>query len=478
MKMDPHQQFNNPQVANTLPKPGEHLCRAMEGPITDDVQAVIDDQLADVREILEKHDPETDAKVKEILDGKLAGTQTLIPANIFTKLVARKSMAMFQRDIEQRNLLIGGGWGERGGLSGFVSTSGGGKSIVERQCALCFNRGVDCFGLHPVRPFKSWVIQCEDSEDRVARDRDDVIGYLQATHPQYDWQQAVDETMYLDFNGITGVDFVSTLDNELSCCEDGAKPDCVMINPFNVFFGGDENSARDCGGFLTGGMIGNRQTEGLLTVMKRHNVFGLLFFHTPKPPTTAELKDWLNNPYSAYKICGSSRITDALRSIIAFLNVPGTTAAAFTAGKNGNDLGWTDENGERATRQFYKWGDNGRHYWQPVPKEDWPELVHILESRSAWTRTAAKQETHTSKCVEMVVSICRKNGSPFPSKHQLEIAVSKRCNCAQNTAIKYVKQALEAQQIVEAETPGDVHKSKRIGTPEQFDETDEQWFQK
>lgn len=300
-------------------------------------------------------------------------------ANTETRIV-RKSLADFKRDVNQENTLIAGGWGKRGGTSMHVSTMGSGKSSLQTQAGLSFNRGVPCCGLTPTRPFSTWVIQSEDDEDRVAFDRDSIAEKLAAQYPDQDWNAAIRETLFLDFTGLTGVKFIETLDTELKT----DPPDAVIVNPFNAFFGGDPMSHKDCSAFWKGGELGRHETEGIEAVVRRHNVWLWTFAHTPKPPTKSkELLEWLNNPYSAYSACGSSATPDAMRSIITFLKVPDTAGTfAFNAGKNGNGLGWTDESGEKTLRSFFKWSDDGKHFWCDVPKSQWGEIGDALGSKS------------------------------------------------------------------------------------------------
>lgn len=288
--------------------------------------------------------------------------------NADLRRVPRKSLADFARDLKMRNVLISGRWGVRGTISMHVSTTGTGKSILQTQSALCFNRGIECCGLRPVRPFRSWVIQSEDDDDRVALDRDDVAAELSRIHPECDWNAAIAETRFLDFTGLTGAAFVETLNNELF----DDPPDAVIINPFNAYFGGNLKDGADASAFFKGGEIRRKETEGLEAVLKRHGVWGWIFSHTGKPPTAKELRDWLNDPFSAYKMCGASEIADAVRSIITFLKCPEHDGVfTFTAGKNGNGLKWTDGDGKPCTRALYQWGENDRHYWRDVEKDLW-----------------------------------------------------------------------------------------------------------
>lgn len=334
----------------------------------------------------------------------------------------RMALADFKRDTDMRNVLINGRWGVRGCISMHVSTTGSGKSILQTQSALCFNRGIKCCGLQPVRPFRSWIIQSEDDEDRVALDRDDVVAELARMHPGVDWDAAMAETKFLDFDGVTGAGFVERLNNELF--ED--PPDAVIINPFNAYFGGNIKDGADVSAFFKGGVIRNRETEGLEKVLKRHKVWGWIFAHTGKPPTAKELHDWLNDPYSAYKMCGASEIADAVRSIITFLKCPGTDGVfTFTAGKNGTGLKWTNEAGDPSTRGLWQWGEDGRHYWRDVPKSEWAAIL---------TAAARKQPKRVpEKCVPVT-----------EDETHIVVEVFERCEnvVSKETAINAIKDAI------------------------------------
>ena len=289
-----------------------------------------------------------------------------------TPRVPRKSLAEFARDTDSRNVLIRGRWGVRGSISMHISTTGSGKSVLQTQAALCFNRGLPCCGLEPTRPFRTWVIQYEDDDDRVAIDRDDILAHLREQHPDQDWDEALRQTVFLDFTGKTGVAFIETLNAELSASAGTPDmPDAVIMNPWNRAFGNDPMSHKDCSAFLGGGELGRQETEGLEPVLRRHNVWLWVFSHTGKPPTNKELKDWLADPYSCYKMCGSSAVPDAVRSIITFLRVPDHDGIfTFTAGKNGSGLDWVDSAGKRTTRSYFAWGDGGKHFWRDLTPDE------------------------------------------------------------------------------------------------------------
>lgn len=363
------------------------------------------------------------------------------------KRVPFKSLADFKRDFDKRNMLIEGGWAKRGGTSMHVSTMGSGKSSLATQSVLCFNRGVPCCGLRPVRPFPMWVIQSEDDEDRVAFDRDSIAEKLAAQYPDRDWNAAIAETKFLDFTGITGADFIETLNNELCAVPPDEKPGGVQINPFNAFFGKDPCDHAACTAFWKGGELGRKETEGIEAVFKRHMVWGWFFGHTAQPPQTAkQLRDWLNDPYIAYKACGSSATPDALRSIITFLRVPGTDTFAFNAGKNGNGLGWTDQDGNRTLRAFYRWSADGKHYWCDVPKAEWGEITHTLENYGKGGRGATPKPPPPPPRDETPVVIrVFKTFTAVVDRGTAELAVRDAVNAERRAATPVVKDLGEKQ---------------------------------
>ena len=294
--------------------------------------------------------------------------------------VRKTPLADFKRDTDHVNTLIQGGWAKRGCISMHVSTTGTGKSVLQTQSALSFHQGIECCGLKPTHPFKMWIVQSEDDDDRIAFDRDCIVERLAKDHPKADWNQAMKDILFLNFTGITGSEFIKELDNELHHCT--AKPDGIIINPLNAYFGGNIRESCDASAFFKGGLLRHKETEGLEAVLKRHNIWAWLFAHTPKPPGSKELDKWLNGEFMEYSMCGASEIADAVRSVITFLKVPGRDGVfAFTAGKNGKGLGWTDAAGAATNRAFYRWSQSGDHFWEHIPDNECPTIFRSKEPR-------------------------------------------------------------------------------------------------
>lgn len=319
----------------------------------------------------------------------------------------RRTLADFPAVVPERDdptALVKGRWLERGGSAFLVSTAGTGKSIWVTQFAISMVHAVPFSGLSAWRPLRCWVIQSEDSDSRVAIDRDDIAAGLTeqwaAAYPDIDWERSCGQVEFPDFTGYTGAAFVARLKAELEAAKDaGDLPDVVIINPFMDFIGGDVASNADSIAFLSGGVLGGVRTEGLRAVLRAFGVAALFAHHTGKPPTEAEISAWIMSPMPEYKACGASYVTNWGRSFITMTKVPGFEGRVMlTAGKNGGALGWPLVSGAR--RIFLAWSDapscsgtGRRHFWRPVTDEEGRELEEAVErlaaGRSARNATSA-----------------------------------------------------------------------------------------
>lgn len=142
---------------------------------------------------------------------------------------------------KDRSILVRGRWLERGCGSFLISTAGTGKSIWATQFALSAFHGVEFSGLKPNGKFRSWIIQTEDSDTRIAIDREDLRKKLEADRPDLDWGEALRGTKFLEFTGRTGARFIEALENELyqMALTHEEPPDCIILNPLFGFIGGD-----------------------------------------------------------------------------------------------------------------------------------------------------------------------------------------------------------------------------------------------
>lgn len=333
--------------------------------------------------------PITDAAARRILSESVARERK-----------RHRSLADFPKVIPEQDdpdILIRGRWLERGGAAFLVSTAGTGKSIWMTQFAISMVHAVPFSGLAAWRPLKCWVVQSEDSDGRVAIDRDDIAAGLARdfgeTYPEIDWRKSCSQVDFVDFTGYTGAAFLEQLRVELEAADAADRPDVVIINPFMDFLGGDVAANADCIAFLSGGVIGGKRTEGLRSILKAFRVAALIAHHTGKPPTEAEIAAWTVSSMPEYKACGASYITNWGRSFITMMKIPGTEGRVMlTAGKNGGGLGWPLVAGTRRT--FLAWddepscgGSGKRHYWRKVSADEFRELeaavAHLVGGRAA-----------------------------------------------------------------------------------------------
>lgn len=392
MKLDP-KQFNVKQF-NALDAFAKN--NTPDTPISDDILA-----------ILNEDNPEADAQAEAILSGKTAGA---IAKELAKSSKRRMTLAEFPPVVpesENPDILIRGRWLERGGSAFLVSTAGTGKSIWMTQFAISMVHGVEFSGLSAWKPLKVWVIQSEDSPSRVAIDREDIVAGLTdqwaERYPDIDWKRATEQVVFVDFTGHTGAGFLEQLRNELEAARDeGATPDVVIINPFMDFLGADVTSNADTIAFLSGGILGNKRTEGLRSILKEFKTSALIAHHTAKPPTDAELASWIMSDMPEYKACGAGYITNWGRSFVTLMKIPGLEGVVMlTAGKNGSGLGWKMVEGAR--RIFLKWatesssgGTGRRHFWVRVT--DPQELADIEDTVAGLRKGRKRNHTATEKC--------------------------------------------------------------------------------
>ena len=341
------------------------------------------------------------------LQGEIAANQTEAEAPKSKRL---RSLADFPAVIPEKdnlNILIKGRWLERGGSAFLVSTAGTGKSIWSIQFALSMMVAREFSGLNAWRPFKCWVVQSEDSDDRVSIDRDDIVEGLKnqcdieaaetGVRKNYDWDAAVSGTIFADFTGLTGAEFLKALEEELAMTKTADLPDVIILNPLLDFLGGDMCSQEVASAFLSGGKLNGTHTKGLRAILKRYAVGALIVHHTGKPPSENELKGWIKSAMPEYQAAGSSYITNWGRSFITMMKVPGmSNAVMLTAGKNGGGLKWEIIGG--AQRRFLVWSDapsvagdgSRRHFWAEPSEGEKMAILSNLGLQSAEADKAAK----------------------------------------------------------------------------------------
>lgn len=242
--------------------------------------------------------------------------------------------------------LVGNRYFVRGGNCLWAGGAGYGKSSLEIQLAIYFAAGQSIFGLRPVRPLKSLILQAENDLGDTAEQFQGVLAGIKSIGD-------------LDFNatsdliqknvgihriiGHSGFDFVSIAENIIEI----DKPDLVWIDPLFAFAGCDLIDAEKTGRFLR---------EGLFPMADKRGVCLQVIHHVGKPVRDREHADaqsGMSEIDFQYLGFGTSEIQNAFRAVNILLPVAGSPGVyRLVLSKRGERAGARTVGGEW-TRSIY-----------------------------------------------------------------------------------------------------------------------------
>jgi len=191
------------------------------------------------------------------------------------------------------NSLLGERWLCKGGSCVLSGASGIGKSSLAMQMAMLWAVGRPAFGIKPVRPLKSLIIQAEN-------DRGDLAEQVEGMEPAL----GVDDPELLDKNiaiihctGWSGDGFIKILGKLVA----RHQPDLCWIDPLFSYIGGDTCSQEICSRFLR---------EGLNPIAARTGVVWMVVHHTAKPR-----EQDFGGAWQSYEMFGSAELVNWARAI-------------------------------------------------------------------------------------------------------------------------------------------------------------------
>jgi RecA-family ATPase len=200
------------------------------------------------------------------------------------------------------NNLLGNRWLCRGGSCLFVGQSGIGKSSLALQMAVTWALGKPVFGVKPVKPLKSLLIQAEN-------DLGDVSEMLQGTLGGLGIKTAQEATSALQGRLAVVAEAVQTGEefaNAVRHLVAKHKPDLVWLDPLLSFIGDDISKQDVCSYFL----------RNLLNpIAHETGVVWMMMHHTPKPSTDPKSKSGWNSTDHSYAGTGSSELTNWARAV-------------------------------------------------------------------------------------------------------------------------------------------------------------------
>lgn len=314
----------------------------------------------------------------------------------------------------------------RGGGLLLVGPTGIGKSSLSMQCMLSWALGQAVFGIEPVRPIKSLLIQAENDDGDLAEMRDGVVKGLELTAEKQ--AEALARILVLRENTRAGDTFFAETVRPLL---EEHRPDLIWIDPALAYLAGESNAQEDVGEFL------RRQLNPLLDEFR---CAAVIVHHTNKPAKKGESGGSLFGE-AAYLGAGSAEWANWARAVLALRATPAAGVFELHAGKRGGRLRWVAEDGE--TRVFTKTvahaKDEGEIYWRPA--------------------TAAEIEGSAAKGNKLGTSEEGKVLSMIPAMESVSKAgLIERCalrNIGRDKAHKLIKQLIDRGDIEEKRVPRD-----------------------
>lgn len=236
-----------------------------------------------------------------------------------------------------------------------VGPTGVGKSSLTMQLAMSWALGRECFGVEPVGPLKTLLIQAENDDGDLAEQRDGVLSGLALTDAE---REAVyDQIMVVSENTKCGDNFIVRLHELL----EETKPDMVIVDPALAYIGGDVSAQKDVSPFL------RTKLNPLLT---RYRVGMVIVHHTNKPLRGKDKKDGWKAGEFAYLGAGSAEWANWARAILCLQGTDEHGKFVLIAAKRGQRLFWVDDNGGKAYVKGLSHGESGTICWREVPMSE------------------------------------------------------------------------------------------------------------
>jgi RecA-family ATPase len=251
--------------------------------------------------------------------------------------------------------LIGSRWLCKGGSLLIVGQSGLGKSSLMMQLAILWGLGRAAFGVCPVRPLKSLIIQHENDEGDLAEMFQGVIEGM-GLHADSEVALKLKENLIIVRNRThCGAAFVDVLGRLI----ERHRPDLCWGDPLYAYIGGDISKAEVCSEFLI---------AGLGPITEASGVAWMWMHHTTKPPTDSKSRSkWTLDDWS-YGGLGSSTLTNWTRASMMLLQKSeGLYELQF--GKRGKRAGATDPMGGKTRRVYLQHAERGI-CWVQVPEPE------------------------------------------------------------------------------------------------------------
>lgn len=244
----------------------------------------------------------------------------------------------------------------KGHITMIAAQTGCGKSSLIMQMIFCFALGRDCFGLQPVRPLKTLLIQGENDRRDLYEEMQGIQRGL-SYHALITWpelERAKDNITVRTCTKYSGEAFLEYLETILS--EARNQFDLLVIDPLFSYAGCDLSKEQ--------GKVSEFLRNGINTIIRAQRV-GCIFVHHMNKPAKTELPN--RNYNSTYDYAGSGEIANLMRAVIVLERLKDDESKIFyrlIAPKRGGRI-------EPDYCRYLAWATDGGIYWQEIepPKQ-------------------------------------------------------------------------------------------------------------
>jgi len=245
----------------------------------------------------------------------------------------------------------------RGGGLLLVGQTGVGKSSLAMQAMILWAIGRPLFGIHPVKPLKSLLIQAENDEGDLAEMRDGVIAGLHLSADER--QRAMENVIIAREDERAGVAFFADVVGPLL---DHYRPDLLWIDPVLAYLAGEFGSQKDVGTFL------RRMLNPLL---RKFDCAAVAVHHTNKPSSSKDKSDWSGRDF-AYLAGGSAEWANWPRAVLCVRCLRSDRVFELLAAKRGSRLGWKKSDGltETLAKMIAHTSEPGVIFWRDADESE------------------------------------------------------------------------------------------------------------
>jgi hypothetical protein len=252
--------------------------------------------------------------------------------------------------------LLGHRWLGKGGSCLIVGQTGIGKSSFCSQAAISWGLGNDLFGITPVRPLKSLIIQAENDIGDLSEIFKGVVSGMGVGQRRDELRERLVFMTDAGHSGQAFLDFIRPVIIEHA-------PDLVWIDPLLSFIGGNISEQETASKFLRGGLGAIAQETGICW---------MVMHHTNKPPKEAPQGGQGARAAGDYSYLGtgSSELANWARAVLVLREMASLDRVfELRAAKRGQRAGMTDSAGKPVTEAFLRHATEGIHWVRALTPE-------------------------------------------------------------------------------------------------------------